>query len=146
MLGSWLLDIVVLAVLVVYAVFIYMFIQRLKKINNTLNKFSSEHDLEAQLMDIFSGELDTSKIQSFANRLFNYAKKTYHLKANSYSQIIDEIKSSQHMDEEIKSSFLDFFEEIIAVLYKNTSSLSEEEKHDLRKKVKVIVRSIEEKS
>lgn len=138
--------ILVLALLGVYGYVLYDLHKKVRAINSVMSKVSSEHNLETELNDIFADGIDTNKIQTFANKLFSYAKKTYGLKASSYSQIIDELKTNQNMNPAIKDHLLEFFEEVIAILYKNTENITDADKESLKKKVKVIISSIESSS
>ena len=101
--------------------------------------------MDHQLMDIFSGHIDTSRVQFLAGRVFSFAKQKYGLRANSYSEILEELENNETIEKTVREHLIVFFEEVITLLYKNSSSITDEDKNNLREKVRILATIMEQK-
>lgn len=137
--------IVIFIILIIYGIALFYIYNNLKVVKKDVVKFSSEHDLESELNDMFTGDINTNKVQAFSNKLFNFARKNYNLNANSYSEIIEELKHNKSIDSKVRDHMVEFFEDVIALLYKKKETISESDKDSLKKKMRIIVRIIEKK-
>ncbi len=143
MLELWILNSIVLLVVILLGILVYQSYKRIHVLEEKVKKFSTEHDMDHQLMDIFSGHIDTARIQFLAGRVFHFAKKKYELHSNSYSEILEELHKNDTIEKNIREYLINFFDEVITLLYKNTKNITEEDKNNLREKVRLLASIME---
>jgi len=89
-------------------------------------------------------EKDLAKnIETLALVVFRKVKERFHLKAESYAEVVQEIDKSRDVPEDIRELLIDFFNEMIRITYRDEAELSHDEKVDLRKKIKVILKAVQ---
>ncbi len=89
-------------------------------------------------------EKDVAKsIESLALVVFKRVKERFKFKAESYAEIVTEIDKSRDVPDQIRELLIDFFNEMIKITYKDDNELSADQKVDLRKKIKVILKAVQ---
>ena len=91
---------------------------------------------------MFSDDPNFEEMSKISDLLFHKLKSKYNLKANSYSEMIDEIRGLDSMDDDLKSMLVEFFQYIIVTAYKDPSA-SEFDKNDIKKKLKIILHTLD---
>ncbi len=112
-----------------------------KKLSGVVGDFKSkmtDMDMNSKISTMFSRGNPMKNVDELASMLFKNVKKHFGFKARSYSELIEEVKATQKMNEEMKDPLIDFFNEIIHVSYR-TDVLSQEDEDDFKRKIKIII-------
>lgn len=135
----------ILYVLVVAnAVFSWFVYRKLQEMATRHHRMVSELNLNTKLADLFSGNVDHENVHTLATHLFHHAKKRYRLTANNHSEMVRELRVREDIDEKLRDAMVDFFENMMLISYKK-DNLSDDEKADLKKKIKLIVDHLQHK-
>jgi len=139
--GTWVLVIVTVAT-VVNSYLIWKIFQHLGRTEEAFRQKIRDLDIDSKLTSAFSSGKSVKSVDVLANTLFHNVKDHFHFGAHSYTELIDEIRASPKITAELKDSLTDFFNEMIRLSYMQ-ESIGEDEKVQLRKKIKVILRKIQ---
>ncbi len=112
--------------------------KEIKELKEEIKKYLSDLKLEETLTNLTQ---NSNSIHELANNLFANVKLTFGLKSKTYSLAIKEIQEKP-LDPKIKELLLDFFNDMILISYKD-ENISEQEKEDLKQKIKVIMNLLE---
>lgn len=89
-------------------------------------------------------EKDLAKnVESLGLIVFKKVKERFHMKAESYAEIVHEIDRSRDVPDQIREMLIDFFNNMIKITYKDESELDNEQKIALRKKIKTILKAVQ---
>lgn len=105
------------------------------------NEFS-ELNINSQLSNIFSQDFNNKSIDELTKKVFDSLKKKFNLESKSYSAVVQEIKLHTAINSDLKEVLISFFEEIIRISYR-AEVISEEEKEDLKNKIKLILKILD---
>jgi len=122
------------------ALIIFLFIKirkELSKFNKSLNEIEFNEKLESML----SEDIKSENIHKLASNLFTKIKMRYNLKANSFSEAIEELKRRYDIKEDFKDMIIDFFNHMVIISYKK-ETISTDELIELKKKIKYIIQSL----
>ena len=112
-----------------------------KKLSGVVGDFKSrisDMDMNSKISTMFSRGNPMKNVDELAGMLFRNVKKHFGFRARSYSELIEEVKATQKMKDEMKEPLIDFFDEIIHISYR-TDVLSEEDEEDFKRKIKIII-------
>lgn len=112
---------------------------KLSRLNDKVNSIKSESDINNEIEEMVSGDLDTKKLQTFSNQLFLQLNKKYEFNAQSYSDLLEKIKISEKLDNSSKQIYTTFINELVGLLYQRDEHISETEKENLKKEMKLII-------
>ncbi|MGM5480085.1 MAG: hypothetical protein ACQESC_01360 [Nanobdellota archaeon] len=110
--------------------------KKIIKLTNAVGNKFSEFDIEKRLSGSFNGE--NNKLDDVTRTIFYKLKKKFQLNANSYFQILDEIKNTPQIDKNMKELLINFFNQIINISYRDAEVPLEKEE-ELKQKTKVII-------
>ncbi len=111
--------------------------KELSKFNKSLNEIEFNEKLESML----SEDIKSENIHKLASNLFTKIKMRYNLKANSFSEAIEELKRRYDIKEDFKDMIIDFFNHMVIISYKK-ETISTDELIELKKKIKYIIQSL----
>lgn len=123
-------------------VLIFELYRKIKGLTKQMSDEFSEINMDNKLSNMFSETSSLKNVDSLTKILFNNIKERFKLRANSYSELIEEIKLDGDMPRNLKETLIEFFEEIIRISYRE-QTITENEKEDLRRKTKLIIKTIE---
>lgn len=113
----------------------------LEDLKASVNKKVDAISIENKLKDVFE-EDGSEDLHKLASKLFEKIKSQFNCKANSYSELTEEIKNSPKLQGELGELLVDFFTKINRLFYKK-EGLSEEEKEDLKKETRLIIKKMQ---
>ncbi len=125
---------------IVNSIFLILFNSRLKKEIEMFNNKLMELHLDSKITDIFSESMDHENLHKLTNNLFRRIKEEFNLKANNHSELVEELKKAD-IDEDLKDALVDFFQQMIIIAYKE-EEMEKEDKDALKKKIKMIIRML----
>jgi len=116
-----------------------------------INKFAtydlklSEFNIDNELQAAFSEHVENhDEINQVVNELFFKVKERYSIKnATSYSDLVEKLKNNSKIEKVLRESLIHFFEKIIIFSYK-TDNISDQDKAELRKELKLILKRFQE--
>lgn len=138
------LTIILLLLVLANIVFSWFLYRKISEMAHHHRKVVSELNLNTKLADMFSTDVDQENIFSLARHLFHHTKKRYNLRATNHRDLINELKAKDEIEEKLRDALVDFFENLMLISYKK-ESLSEQEKAELKKKIKMIVTHLQTK-
>ena len=106
-------------------------------------KSMAEMNINAKLTEAFA-KGGSESIYSLARHLYHHTKKRYNLQAQNHAELIKELRAHGGIDNNVRESLIDFFENLMLVSYKK-ENVSEEEKEVLKKKIKTIILHLQTK-
>ncbi len=138
------LIIVVFLLSIANAVASFFLYRKLEALGRHHRRVVGEMTLNSQLAELFSGSMNKESIYTLAHQLFQHAKKRYNLKARSHDELIKELRSKENIKEELREAMIDFFENLMLISYKK-EKVSDEEKEELKRKIKLIIAHLHSK-
>ena len=136
-LTSIIIFLLIIAILYLFYI-VFNLKKEIKELKEEIKKYLSDLKLEETLTNLTQ---NSNSIHELANNLFANVKLTFGLKSKTYSLAIKEIQEKP-LDPKIKELLLDFFNDMILISYKD-ENISEQEKEDLKQKIKVIMNLLE---
>ena len=115
--------------------------KELEDLKTSVNKKVETISIETRLKDVFE-EDGSEDLHKLASKLFEKIKSRFDCKASSYSELVVEIKKSPKLQGELGELLIDFFTKINRLFYKK-EGLSEEEKEDLKKETRLIIKKMQ---
>lgn len=137
-------DILVVVALVICAIEAYLIIKlrnELSEIKSSIMKKVERINIETRLKDVFTEE-GSEDLHKLASKLFDKIKSQFDCKANSYSELIGEIKKCPKLQGDLGELLVDFFTKINRLFYMK-DGISEEEKEDLKKETRLIIKKMQ---
>lgn len=122
--------------------FIWKLYSRMSVVMNEIGSHFSELDIDNKLSNFLSDTASNRSIDQLTKMVFDNLKEKFGLKGNSYSELIDEIKLHSNMSRELKELLVEFFDEVIRISYRE-ETITDREKEDLKKKIKVLLQSFQ---
>lgn len=119
--------------------FIWRLYNKTARVVNDVGSQFSEINIDNKLSNMFSEASATKGVDGLTKMVFDSIRNKYNLKANSFAEIIDEIKLHPNMALELKELLIEFFNEVIRISYR-AETISDYEKEDLKEKIKLILR------
>lgn len=123
---------------VVASYFIWRLYSKMALLSKDVKEEFSELNINSQLSSMFSQDSSNKSVDELTKKVFDSLKKKFSLEAKSYSGAIQEIKLHTAINADLKEVLVSFFEEIIRISYR-AEVISEEEKDDLKNKIKLIL-------
>lgn len=124
---------------IVNGYFIWQLYNKTARVLNDVGSQFSEINIDNKLSNMFSEASAAKGIDGLTKMVFDNIRSKYNLKANSFSEITDEIKLHPNMALELKELLIEFFNEVIRISYR-AETISDYEKEDLKEKIKLILR------
>lgn len=122
--------------------FIWKLYKKIALLSKDVKNEFSELNINSQLSNIFSQDFNNKSIDELTKKVFDSLKKKFNLESKSYSAVVQEIKLHTAINSDLKEVLISFFEEIIRISYR-AEVISEEEKEDLKNKIKLILKILD---
>lgn len=136
---STFLLILTLVITLANSFFIWWIYRHLHKVTTGFHKKLTEFNMEHELNEAFSHDtIDGEDIHKLAFDLFKRVKQLYSIKAHSYSEMAAQLKARGDIQNNLRDAMVDFFQNIIHISYRQ-HSLSEVDREDIKKKIKMIL-------
>lgn len=113
---------------------------RQKELIKEVGSKFSEINIDNKLSSMFSENGSSRSIDNLTKSLFTSIKKKYDIHSVSYTDFIEDVKRHGTMSDKLKDVLIDFFTEVIHISYRD-QTISENEKNDLREKIKIIIKA-----
>lgn len=139
-----LIQIITFVIAIVNAIFMYLIYKTVVHKFAEYDRNFSEINIESELEVAFS---ETSQKQEGFNEvvreLFERVKLKFGFtKVSSYTDMITTLKKSTNVDLTLRKVLIDFFEQVMVLSYRN-NEMSNKEKSDLRKELKIILKKFQ---
>ncbi|MDK2849799.1 MAG: hypothetical protein PWP03_750 [Candidatus Woesearchaeota archaeon] len=122
------------------ALIVYLFIKFRKDISK-FNKSLNEIEFNEKLQSMLSEDIKSENLHKLAGNLFTKIKLKYNLKANSFSEAIEELKRRYDIPQDFRDLVIDFFNHMVIISYKK-ETISTDELVELKKKIRFIIQSL----
>ena len=132
------LTYITLGIVLVLAVLVFLIYRRMSQLEQDVKHRLDDITLSHTISDLFSKNMGSQNVYILANGVFRKAREQFKLKAKSYSEIIEEVKRTPEMEHTMREALIDFFEQVMLISYQKDQP-TEEEKEELKRKVKLIM-------
>lgn len=139
-----LIAIIVIGIITILnSIFLWRFQKKIRvEVEHFTNKLTDMH-LDSKIADIFSENLDHENLHKLTNNLFNRIKEEFNLTSKNHSDLVEELRKA-NIDEELKETLIDFFQQMIIISYKE-ESMEHSDRDQIKKKLKMIIKMLNNK-
>jgi hypothetical protein len=122
-------------------ILLWLFYRKFKTDYEKFAKKIQEIGLENELSDVFAPNSSQKDILRITNDLFNRIKKTYEINANSYTELVNNMKMRQDIDENLRDMLVDYFDTVTLISYRD-HSITDGERAEIKTKLRLIIKML----